>query len=402
MQYGQTEAVTGRPKAETHSGGEAHRLCGGQSTGTLALILLLTAAGCGAEGPWFGASEEGAENIRIMTWNVQAFFDGTERGNEYNKYRGAAWNQEKYMARLNGLIQALDKLEETPDILALEEVENEGVLKDLADRISSSRGYRWTFFAGNPGHSLGLGVLSRIPFTKAAVHSLSYRNEAIPRPVLELWVEIRGSPIALFVCHWKSKLGGEDATGKLRRGAARIILRRMREIGKTHPSMPVLIMGDLNENHDEFYRRNGAVTGALIPDDPEAAEATGFGKTPTSTAQADFLILSGRKPPVPEFFPPDATGLYSPWTEALGEGSYYYRDEWETIDHFLLSSGFFDGSEWEFDGCRVAESPPFVNARGHPNAYNPQTGAGLSDHLPLILTLRFIETGAPGKYGGGP
>ena len=396
MQHEQTEAVTGGSRAGIHGRG------GRPKTGTLALILLLTAAGCGAKGTWFGTSKDGKENIRIMTWNVQALFDGTERGNEYNEYRGTAWNQEKYTARLNGLAQALDNLGETPDILALEEVENDGVLKDLAGRISSGHGYRWTFFANNPGHSLGLGVLSRIPFTKTAAHSLSYRDKAIPRPVLELWVETRGTPMVLFVCHWKSKLGGEDATGKPRRGAARIILRRMREIGKTHPSTPVLIMGDLNENHDEFYRRGGVVTGALIPDDPEAAEVAGFGGTPASAAQADFLILSNKKPPVPEFFPPDAVGLYSPWMEVLGEGSYYYRDEWETIDHFLLSSGFFDGSGWEFDECGIAESPPFVNARGHPNAYNPRTGAGLSDHLPLILTLRFTGSGASGEYGGDP
>jgi endonuclease/exonuclease/phosphatase family metal-dependent hydrolase len=359
------------------------------------LILLLTAGGCNAEGPGFGISEDKVEDIRIMTWNVQALFDGTETGNEYNEYRGTTWNQEKYAARLNGLVQALGNLGEAPDILALEEIENDGVLKDLANRIASGRSYRWTFFANNPGHSLGVGVLSRIPFTKTAAHSLSYQGEVIPRPVLELWVGIRGSPVALFICHWKSKLGGEDVTGKLRRGAARIILRRMREIGKTHPSVPVLIMGDLNENHDEFYRRNGTVLSALIPDDPEAAEMAGFGGT--AAVQTDFLILSKKRPPVSEFFPPDSISLYSPWMEELGEGSYYYRDEWETIDHFLLSSGFFDGSEWEFGECKIAALSPFVNVRGCPNTYNPRTGAGLSDHLPLILTLRFTGLVAAGE-----
>ncbi|MDR2160065.1 MAG: endonuclease/exonuclease/phosphatase family protein [Treponema sp.] len=365
----------------------------------MTLILLLAAGGCNAEGPEFGISEDKPENIRIMTWNVQALFDGTETGNEYNEYRGTTWNQEKYAARLNGLIQALNNLGETPDILALEEVENDGVLKDLTGRTASGHGYRWTFFANNPGHSLGVGVLSRLPFTKTAVHSLNYQGEVVPRPVLELWTEIRGSPMALFICHWKSKLGGEDATGKLRRGAARIILRRIREIGKTHPSVPVLIMGDLNENHDEFYRRSGTALTALVPDDPEAAGMAGFGRT--AAVQADFLILSKKRPPALEFFSPDSIGLYSPWMEELGEGSYYYRDEWETIDHFLLSSGFFDESGWEFGECRIPASPPFINARGYPNAYNPRTGAGLSDHLPLILTLRFTGSTAAGGYDSG-
>ncbi|MDR1902177.1 MAG: endonuclease/exonuclease/phosphatase family protein, partial [Treponema sp.] len=245
---------------------------------TLALILLLTAGSCDGEGLRFGEAEKDRrENISVMTWNLQALFDGTEAGNEYDEYRGGAWNKEKYAARLNALVQAVESLGNTPDILALEEVENDGVLKDLAGRMPAGRGYRWTFFSNNPGHSLGVGVLSRFPFTKAAAHSLNYQGEAVPRPVLELWVEVRGAPVVLFVCHWKSKLGGEDATEKMRRGAARIILRRIREIRETRPSVPVLIMGDLNENHDEFYRRNGAVLSALIPDDPGAAALAGFG-----------------------------------------------------------------------------------------------------------------------------
>jgi endonuclease/exonuclease/phosphatase family metal-dependent hydrolase len=401
MKHGQKTDGYGGSKDGIHGGSLAAGICGGkpgcrrrrQNAGSLALILLLTAASCDAGGPGFGTPEAGTENILVMTWNVQAFFDGTETGNEYNEYRGDAWNQEKYAARLNGLIQALDNLEAAPDILALEEVENAGVLKDLAGRMPSGHGYRWTFFANNPDYSLGMGVLSRFPFVKTAAHSLGYQDGVIPRPVLELWVEAEGAPLALFVCHWKSKLGGEDATEKMRRGAAEIIMRRMREIEKTHPSMPVLIMGDLNENHDEFYRRNGAVLSALVPDDPEAAAMAELDGV--ATRQTGFLILSKNKPPVPEFFPSNNTGFYSPWMDGLRDGSYYYQNEWETIDHFLLSSGFFDGLGWEYDECEVINTPPFVNSRGYPNSYNTRTGTGLSDHLPLMLSLCFTGLGAP-------
>jgi endonuclease/exonuclease/phosphatase family metal-dependent hydrolase len=394
MKYGQKEKGSGELTGGV-CGSRPRCGCGRQNTGILALILLLTATGCHTEVPGFSAEDESRGKISIMTWNVQALFDGTETGNEYDEYRGTAWNREKYAARLNSLAQALDNLDVVPDILALEEVENAGVLKDLADRMLSDRGYRWTFFANNPGNSLGLGVLSRFPFAKKAAHSLGYQDGTIPRPVLELWVEIEGTPLALFVCHWKSKLGGEDSTGKMRQGAAQIILRRTREIGETHPSIPVLIAGDLNENHNEFYRRGGTGPIALVPDDPGAAEA--MKSDGTEAPPAGFLILSKQRPPVPKFFPPDSIGFYSPWMEVLREGSYWYQNEWETIDHFLLSSGLFDGSGWEFDECEVVNTPPFTNSRGYPNVYNPRTGAGLSDHLPLMLSLRFTGSGTAGE-----
>jgi endonuclease/exonuclease/phosphatase family metal-dependent hydrolase len=157
-----------------------------------------------------------------------------------------------------------------------------------------------------------------------------------------------------------------------------------------HPGTPAVIMGDLNENYDEYYRRNGKIISALFPDDPEAAEylmARSNAVSEPMGMQNDFLILSAEKPPFTGNFDNRAVALYSPWGQELQNGSYYYHNEWETIDHFLLSENFFDRSGWDFDSCRVADREPFVNDQGIPAAYNPRTGQGLSDHLPLILVL---------------
>jgi hypothetical protein len=162
-------------------------------------------------------------------------------------------------------------------------------------------------------------------------------------------------------------------------------------------------MGDLNENHDDFYRRGGKVISALMPDDPRAAEFSGLygidGGSPRSAAviaetQKDFLILVRNKPPAARYFPPGVITIYSPWFAELrkenndSSGSYYYKNNWETIDHFLLSPQFFDGIGWDFESARILNFPPFTNARGTPAAYNPRTGSGLSDHLPLLLILK--------------
>jgi exonuclease III len=191
-------------------------------------------------------------------------------------------------------------------------------------------------------------------------------------------------PLVVFVCHWKSKLGGDDATESTRRASARIIVRRIQELVESEPDLPVIVMGDLNENHDEFYRRSGAVLSALLPDDPRAAEVAG---QYDNGLQKDFLILSKSKPPVPRYFPPGTVTLYTPWTE-LEDGSYYYKNAWETIDHFLLSPQLFDKTGWDYATCQVLNEPPFVSAKGLPLAYNPRTGGGLSDHLPLLLFLK--------------
>jgi hypothetical protein len=139
-----------------------------------------------------------------------------------------------------------------------------------------------------------------------------------------------------------------------------------------------------------------------MPDDPRAAEFSGMygidGDSPRSAAviaetQKDFIVLAKNKPPAARYFPSGAITLYSPWFVELrngnddSSGSYYYKNAWETIDHFLLSPCFFDGTGWEFENARILNIPPFTSAKGTPAAYNPRTGSGVSDHLPLLLLL---------------
>jgi endonuclease/exonuclease/phosphatase family metal-dependent hydrolase len=278
-----------------------------------------------------------------------------------------------------------------PDIIGIVEVENAGVIEDLARFELSKRGYYWTAFTALSGSSLGIGILSRFPINDVRAHSITVGKDTAPRPVLEVRIEPGGKPIVVLLCHWKSKLGDNAVTESIRRSSARVVSRRVRELSETEPDTPVIVMGDLNENHDEFYRQSGKVFSALLPDDPAAAAlandvtaANGF-----SGNREEFLVLSGEKPPVASSFPHGNYALYSPWQEEMTEGSYWYRDEWETIDHFLLSENLFNGAGWNYDSFRVARHAPFTRADGVPNTYVPRFGRGVSDHLPLLLYLRY-------------
>jgi len=377
----------------------------------LLLVFVAGCASCDVPAPEDKTSENSA-SLAIMTWNLQALFDGTDNGTEYDEYReSAGWTQEKYRGRLNIIASAIGGLERKPDIIALQELESAQVALDLAAALSK-HGYGWTYFTNIPGMALGVGLLSRFPFAETRSHSVYINGEIAPRPMLEAKIitpnaktaseNAPDSSLLIFVCHWKSKLGGDDATESGRRASARIILRRLRELAETEPDLPVVIMGDLNENHDDFYRRGGKVISALIPDDPRAAEFSGLseidGDSPQSVSviaekQKDFIVLAKNKPPAARYFPSGVITLYSPWFADLrnvnddSSGSYYYKNAWETIDHFLLSPRFFDGTGWKFENARILNFPPFTNAKGSPAAYNPRTGSGLSDHLPLLLLL---------------
>ena len=395
------------------------------------LIACCILTGCGAFYPGTVQKSTGKEPVIFIAaeWNIQALFDGQEAGNEYSEYReSAGWTIEKYQARLAAISRAIPLMIEddsgeknhngikpensarVPDLIGLVELENSAILAGLAEGPLSGHGYYWTAYGNLPGSPLGIGFLSRFPLKDVRLHSITIGDETAPRPVLEVRVEPREQPLVFLLCHWKSKLGDENTAKALRRASARVIQRRLRELRDAEPETPVIIMGDLNENYDEFYRHSGDVEASASAKTPGNASAKAPGSAPGKLLSAllpddaaaaalvsvygndrEFLVLSGDKPPRTSFFPKDVPALFSPWYDDLTDGSYFFRDEWETIDHFLLSDGLFDRKGWEYSRCLVLNNAPFTTPEGIPNAYVPRTGRGLSDHLPLLLYLEYRE-----------
>lgn len=360
-------------------------------------LMLLLAALVLAEGCTISETKPQAPGntgtLTLMTWNLNNLFDGVEDGTEYDEYRkSAGWSQEKYRGRLNNITDAISRIEPRPDLIVFQEVENLKILDDIAGSMS---GFAWRRFADNPEAALGIGIISRLPLTETRVHSITVKTDTTPRPVLEVRVQTdtEQTGIVVFACHWKSKLGEASVTENNRKSSARVILRRIRELWESEPELGVIIMGDLNENHDEFYRQNGDVISALLPDDPYCARITGCsvadGLTDAET-QKDFLVLSRNKPPVPVNFPQETVVLFSPWMLELENGSYFYKYAWETIDHILVSRQFFNMSALEYERTIIVDIQPFTNYAGIPVSYNPKTGLGLSDHLPLMLVLKLL------------
>jgi len=347
------------------------------------MCLFLTAAvisGCVTSEP---ETPVNSSAITLMTWNVHNLFDGVDDGYEYSEFLlTSGWSAEKYMGRINTIAAAIKKIEPMPDVFLLQEIESLKILEDLAASLGDK--YTWSYFAGNTGSAIGLGILSRFPLLDIMAHTITIDGESIPRPVLEARLQIENGDIIIFICHWKSKIGGDDVTENVRKSSARVILRRIRELWENDPETCVVIAGDLNENFDEFYRQGSAYISALLPDDPHCVQLTGG-------EQKDYIVISGNIPPSPVYFQETVIALFSPWLRELTNGTYYYKYAWETIDHFLLSAQFFNDTGWEYERTSIINFEPFADSGGIPVSYNPRTGYGLSDHLPLLLMLKNVN-----------
>jgi hypothetical protein len=316
-----------------------------------------------------GAAKPGNDAFSVLSWNVEALFDGGDDGLEYYEYREAqGWNEEKYRARLTAIAKAFKQGlgAEKPDAAVFIELENKGVLDLLAGEYLTEFGYQYGYFAKKDGQSLGTGVLSRYPVTKALCHSYSRDGKVIPRPISEVWIEAHGEELVILVCHWKSKLGKPEESQALRDNAAVLIRRISEDINEERkiagkPAVPILLAGDFNQTADEFF-----VDGFPLP----------------VTRDRHIFGEAGSNADGPLF--------WTPWETELDGGSYYYKETWESIDHFFLSGAFFDGAGWDFSGVAVLKDAPWTGTSGLPQSFNPRTGSGLSDHLPLRLTLALV------------
>jgi endonuclease/exonuclease/phosphatase family metal-dependent hydrolase len=358
----------------------------------LAAIGLFFPAAC-ETGSAAAGGDADARRLVVASWNLEAFFDAEQTGTEYDEYKSSAgWTETKYLARMERVGAAVAALAKNgPDVLAVQEIENAATLEALASGPLAAFGYRWTAFAGETGGALGIGLLSRYPLSNVRVHSIGSPGYEVPRPILEARLEAGGSPLEIFVCHWKSKLGGEEETEVLRRASAASLARRFVELSLSDPAAGAMALGDLNENVDEFQRVGRRYPTALLPDRRDAAglvsryaSARESGSLPLLGGK--LLVVSSAKPPVSVEIK-DAVAVYSPWYDAAWQGSYHYQNAWETIDHALIAASLFDGAGWEYSSFSVIDLPPFADASGYPQGYDPRTGVGLSDHLPIVVQL---------------
>lgn len=291
-----------------------------------------------------------------MNWNLQTFFDAKFDGTEYTEYKSSksGWSREKYDARLERLASVIKKL--NADVIIMEELEKEEQLQDIANRLSGtfdfSKMYSHAIFATNKGNSIGCAVLSRLPIGDIFVHSIDVRSDAKQpsmRPILEFSVSAKEKTLTIFVNHWKSKSGGAEKSEIWRKRQEQMLANLMEKSCKKGKA--VLAVGDFNKDISEF-------------------------KQNLSDKTANIILQGANN-----------FSVYSPWILQNGclveTGSYWYKDEWERIDHFFAAGSV------EIENFCPENAGEWADSEGHPNRYQIWNGKGYSDHLPITCTVKF-------------
>lgn len=102
-------------------------------------------------------------DIKIATYNVENLFDAKNDGSEYKDFvvGKSEWNEKKASAKFKAVSAKIKEL--NADIIALQEIENEMILKELM----KDTGYKYFVFSKGKNAPIGLGLLSKIKPVKS-------------------------------------------------------------------------------------------------------------------------------------------------------------------------------------------------------------------------------------------
>lgn len=146
-----------------------------------------------------------AEELRVATWNLEWFFDAdtTDDLTELERENSAP-SAAEYESRVHGIAAAIAELR--PDVMALEEIENEKVVRDLADRLAAAHGraYNVAFVQGRDtttGQDVAFLVRKDIPFTAARFDYAASPDRKDLSKHLRLTATVAGRPFTFVAVH---------------------------------------------------------------------------------------------------------------------------------------------------------------------------------------------------------
>ena len=180
------------------------------------------------------------------------------------------------------------------------------------------------------------------------------------RDVLYVKGILKDDTINIFVNHWPSRRGGEEASAPWRAVAAGVCRHKIDSLIALNKNARIVVMGDLNDDPV-----NESVTMVL--------KATGDSKK----------ISSGK--------------LFNPWMKLYkdGMGSLAYNDAWNLFDQIILSPALLDSSQhhFAFRSAAVFSRDFMIQKTGRYKGYPKRTYnfnryvGGYSDHFPTYIIL---------------
>lgn len=301
--------------------------------------------------------------LTFVELNCENMFDYThdvgKHDTEYLPEATRHWTKKRYWHKLNNIAQELLSCSSDnggiPDLIALCEVENDSVMRDLTKRsLLRNAGYEYLMTSSPDERGIDVALMYS-PYSFAPIRSYGIRVEPIEgmratRDILYACGEtVSGDTLHVFVVHQPSRFGGEKFSRPFRKVVADRVCASVDSIRALSPEAKVMIAGDFNDAADS--------------------------------------------PSLLQYY---QHGLMNITKDAVGDngvkGTYRYQGEWESIDHILGSAYIYNKVDTAYVQASLfllEEDAGYGGYRPRRTYVGPRYQSGYSDHLPLIVRFTF-------------
>jgi len=308
----------------------------------------------------------GDQGLRLMSYNVENLFDyfddSLKQDDEFLPFKNRYWTKKKYQLKQQKIAQVIMASGgwEPPAIVGLCEIENRYVLENLT-RFTQLKSTSYEFLHKDSPDKRGIDValLYRpekfdLLFYDFLQINFPFDSSAKTRDILYAKGLLRNTDtLHIFVNHWPSKFGGEFETKAKRIYLAQKLKAAMDSITLHNQDANIVALGDFN-------------------DDPNAESLE------ILTSNGDYLNL--------------LEGLQYQY------GTHSFENQWSIIDHFIVSESLIQSNrktsiqsnsvkiiDFEF----LLSEGSLGNKRPFRTYQGPAYLGGFSDHLPIIVDIRF-------------
>jgi predicted extracellular nuclease len=308
-----------------------------------------------------------AKDLYIASWNVENLFDLEDDPDvlydeDFTPQSPKRWTKERLAIKLRNLAKIISKMNEGrgPDVLGLCEVENRKVVEMLVKELAPlGRTYEIVHKDSPSDRGIDCALIydaNVFGLTDSKFHFVDAENT---RDIVEAKLKRDNAEIFVFVNHWPSRNNDEWQRFK----AAEVLRKRLDEILAADPKADIVMIGDFNDEPDN----------ESIKDRLRAASST------------DNLA-------------PGALYDTTAYIAANGEGTHVYDNEWNLLDHIIISQGLIDdaGFRWKKKSSQRLEYPELFFQPGYPKAIarpnksyseNRFHKTGYADHLAVVCII---------------
>lgn len=289
------------------------------------------------------------QRLRVATWNVENLFDTAhDCGRDDHEFLPRAkrgWNSGRYWRKLRGIAQTLAAME-LPQLVALQEVENDTVLRDLTRRTALwAAGYRYVMTDGPDERGVDVALLYR----PESFRLLGWHATRVPgaihglRPTRDILVAtgtVGRDTLHVCVVHMPSR----RSNGRTARLLRHLAMQTLCHVADSLRGEKVIIMGDFNA-------------------EPGDTALSSLSRRMCTLLPTDRRTLRSRR------------------------GTYYFRGVWGFLDHIFVSPSLSGQAPRQARECRF----PWLLRTSKEIPHRTYGGTaylgGISDHLPLMVDL---------------